>query len=169
MKETIFCSCGRIHIVDIEDNMITKRGQTVGCICGGCGSFVVIGADDLGGGHYSMYRNEINANHVKEVDIPEAIKKYDIGKLTLSRGIRIPMKNGEYANSHFGDIFAAYTRPDEWKIEQYSRENNCSYDEASKIMNYILNTEVDMDRYEREVSEEDREVIGRYYVKMLSK
>lgn len=171
------CSCGRIHMIpEKKIHSALRANKNLGCICGGCGKIIAIGAD----AHpdydepektcYDMYTFDVNLNEVHPtIEItPNAFTTGINGmkpfsELFYSLGIKVPMMTGEYARSYFGDTFCDMWYPDWYKVERI----DVTVDDFKKfIADFKENQKtVNMDRFIHDTPEEFLQIISRYWIK----
>ena len=167
-----FCGCGRIHLIDREkENKVLEDNKNLLLICGGCGAATLIGAniesdfDDSDKTCYMMYDRELTYEKTKTItpaDFESTEKEKGIGEILYSKGIRVPMKSGNYATSYHDGRFADMWYPDFWKIQR----NDITVEE---IMGFIDKfnrdrTTVDMRKFIRQNLDDELEAISQYYV-----
>lgn len=107
--EVRFCNCGTVHFIDREfqervwfkDEKFT--GKQFVQVCTTCGATVISGLDDMGD-HYDHY--SFNADNHMEVD-DDHVYEYDAMRqvLILSKGVRLRMMSGGYADQEWQGYF----------------------------------------------------------------
>ena len=105
-----FCSCGTLHFLDNEtsksvfftsDNVLAEK--EIIQVCLHCGITLISGLseydydDETGRPTYSHYSRCVN----ESIDNPDPSKYYVI----LSKGVRLMMQSGGYADSDRGDVY----------------------------------------------------------------
>lgn len=165
------CSCGRIHVVDSEKayKALEENSDTI-LICAGCGSATLFGADivpdydDIEKEVYELYSRSFSND--KSTEITEDIFKDGSNKkvksILYSQGIKVPMKNGEYASSYFDGKFSSLTYPDLYKID---RDDITAKEVREFISDFNRNrTTVDMERFIDETPDDVLESVSKYFI-----
>lgn len=181
-KEMRICKCGKIHFINEDDiNQALDEDKEVLLICARCGQSFLIGGyefydemSDLNRKSYMMYTSELYCKNGKveleKIDFNEDYR--GIGDLTHSKpfykiiyseGIRVPLKNGNYANHYFADIFSDMEYPD------FLLRISPKYITKDEIFKYIEDWKVnrrtvDMERFIFENKSEDLDVISCYLI-----
>lgn len=160
------CSCGKIHMIPNEkiDHAI-KHDKNLLLICGSCGAATIIGAEEEQFGHttvYKIYSSDAFINNIENINISDFMSlggKKGIIEIIYDKGIKVPMKNGEYATSYFGDKFHNSSRLSMYEIQQHKD------DIVDFYSTYIRNCGiVDMRRFINENSDEILSELSTYYI-----
>lgn len=171
------CGCGRIHMIPFKkvENAF-HANKNLGCICGGCGNIIAIGADahpdydEPDKTCYDMYTFDVNPNDIHEtIEITSEaftsgiLSMKPFSELFYSLGIKVPMMTGEYARSYFSDQFCDMWYPDWYKVER----NDITVEDFKKfIIEFKENQKtVNMDRFIRDTPDEYLEEISHYWIK----
>jgi len=162
-----FCSCGTVH--ELDDEVISQaimERKDVLYICARCGNAVLFGGDivhdfdnpgtkciDFYAKNYSMYKDAIIT--------ADTFKEENIYKIIYSRGHKIPMMTGNYANSQSGGVFSDTVYPDFYKIQR----KDVTVEEIMHFINEfnINRHKINMNRLINENSKEFVDIFKGYY------
>lgn len=127
--EVKFCSCGSIHFIkwcDIEK--ASEDGTEIIHICGRCGNGTALGTDDYFDGK-ALYQRSVPEQFELCGDFKwQGESTRGIHKVIYSKGIRVPMMTGGFADAHYGDTWFDTSNPmDSYKIQALH-----SYEEVVK-------------------------------------
>ena len=191
-----FCGCGTLLFVPEETiDKALHEDKEVLLICGRCGRAYYIGADhqvydDEHGHHdeFMMYTRE----PVEDKFVLDETTEQKPHTVFWTKGVRVPMKTGEYARSHSCDIFSDMWYPDgasylgDMKLENFMslyekvKAGTADDKEKERFMRFISwmipylenihewkknQSVVDMARLNRELTPEQKESVMRYSIR----
>ena len=142
-----FCDCGRIHPLSEDDvkwlgDGVSPYSRSIIKVCTNCARpYKYFLEDDPWGGDDDFYINE--SGTVDSV-IDTSVDKLKDFKVIFSKGIKVPMATGGYANGHTSDTFID---------QEYIGRNFGNYSRTvKKNPDCIV---VDTERLIREVNDDD--------------
>ena len=115
-----FCSCGRIQLMPEEYYSWLAEdyeNRSVIRICGGCGKAMKVFLTE------SCYQgHDINSVALEQIILDESNK--DNIRIIYDAGIKVPVKNGYYATSHFFHTWSDEYGHSEIDVEQLIKDVN---------------------------------------------
>lgn len=156
------CKCGHIHFISMEDIAdAAEHNNAVLFICAHCGAATVIGADigyeysTDGNKTYNMYEHDFSPYTTSDINSD------DYERVVYSRGISVPMLNGNYADTYFAGKFRDSRTPD------YSELFRLDCDNIDKVHSFIYRIEhdaatVNMDRFINQTPDKYLQEISKY-------
>lgn len=156
--EVRICRCGCVHFIpwkDVEDAV--EQNKEFVTICNRCGEAVRYGADD--------YFDEGNALYCYPLDTGEITKERfdeEFTKIFYSKGVRVPMKTGYFADFYDGDTFYD-CQSFNWSSKLYECRTIEEIREFYQKQNSLAK-QVNIDRFMNKLDEDKRESLNHYYI-----
>lgn len=147
------CSCGRIHFVRMRD--VTRAliaGKELAVICGGCGNVRITGADKGYDEYFEkdcfdMYRYDLqDKTEITRTQFKAGPKGKMLYKILYSKGIRVLMKTGYFANSYSYHQFMDTQCPD-FLTQKMSHSGVFDFYEFERLYNKWLKDSKSVNMY----------------------
>ncbi len=171
-NELKICSCGRVHLIPFEKReKAIAAGKELLFICGGCGHIIAMGAtegfdyNEPDRPVYDLYSRDHNCENLSVTADSFNNDKADlnISEIYYSKGIRVPMMTGEYAQQYSCDHFSDMLYIDLYELQGAIHEGKTveqvykEYGEKRR--------KVDMDRLISENSDEVLAELSQWYIR----